>query len=317
MAAPGIGCAPGLKMDKPDWSRDGRDWPNRGSSRFVRAAGLQWHVQVMGSGPPILLLHGAGAASHSWRDVAPKLARRFTAVALDLPGHGFTDSPGPEGLSLDGMVRGLREVLDQLQMRPVMAVGHSAGAAIAIQLRLEGRIGAGGVVSINGALKPFPGAAGQIFPALAKLLFLNPMAIQFFAWRARRPGVVGRLLESTGSRIDEIGLRCYARLLGTTGHVAGALGMMANWDLKPLADRFVGLPQPLILIAADNDHAVPPEVALAVRSMAPESTLVRLPGLGHLAHEEAPDRIAEIVIRAASRALALGDLPSGERSGLV
>ena len=286
---------------RPDWDREGRDWPNRGASRFVRAADLNWHVQVMGSGPPLLLLHGAGAATHSWRDLAPNLARDFTIIAPDLPGHGFTETPPPHGLSLEGMARGVGQVLDRLDVRPVMAVGHSAGVAVAIALRLEDRIGPGGVVSINGALKPFPGSTGHIYPALAKLLFLNPLAIEAFAWRARRPGAVARVLESTGSHIDPEGLRCYAALFGATGHVAGALGMMANWNLRPLLDRLPGLPQPLTLIAADNDRAVPPDVALEVRKVAPESLLVRLPGLGHLAHEEAPDRIAEIVRRAASR----------------
>ena len=56
-------------------------------------AGLRWHVQMMGTGPQVLLLHGAGAATHSWRDVAPLLARDFTVIAPDLPGHGFTDTP--------------------------------------------------------------------------------------------------------------------------------------------------------------------------------------------------------------------------------
>jgi pimeloyl-ACP methyl ester carboxylesterase len=78
---------------KPDWEREGRHWPNRGSSQFVRAAGLRWHVQVMGSGPTLLLLHGSGAATHSWRDLAPILARDFRVIAPDLPGHGFTETP--------------------------------------------------------------------------------------------------------------------------------------------------------------------------------------------------------------------------------
>ena len=48
-----------------DWATDGRDWPNHAASRFVEAAGMRWHVQVMGSGPALLLLHGTGAATHS------------------------------------------------------------------------------------------------------------------------------------------------------------------------------------------------------------------------------------------------------------
>ena len=70
----------------PDWARDGRDWPNRSASRFLLAGGLRWHVQVMGGDraprkPVILLLHGMGASTHSWRDLAPILAGRFTVVA--------------------------------------------------------------------------------------------------------------------------------------------------------------------------------------------------------------------------------------------
>jgi magnesium chelatase accessory protein len=282
---------------KPDWSREGRDWPNREASRFVFAAGFNWHVQMMGSGPTLLLLHGAGAATHSWRDVAPILARDFTVIAPDLPGHGFTETPGGDGLSMRGMARGLTALLAKLDANPDLAVGHSAGAAIAMRMALDGRFPRG-VISLNGALQPFPGAAGHIFPAMAKLLFLNPVAQQAFAWRAARPGAVARLIESTGSRIDEAGLRYYGALLGTTGHIAGALGMMARWDLHALQVDLPGFSRPVTLVAAELDHAVPPKVADSVHSIIPHSRLIRLPGLGHLAHEESPVLLADIVLEA-------------------
>jgi magnesium chelatase accessory protein len=284
-----------LSIEKPDWSQQGRDWPNRDASRFVQAGALRWHVQVMGDGPVLLLLHGAGAATHSWRDLAPLLARDFTVVAPDLPGHGFTQTPGAEGLSLNGMAAGLQRLLEVLQMRPEMAVGHSAGAALGLRLRLDGVIGEGGLVSLNGALQPFPGAAGHIFPALAKLLFLNPLAVRAFAWRAGQPGAVARLIQSTGSELDARGLDLYGRLMATTGHVAGALGMMANWNLSPLEAQMQRVAPPLTLVAAARDLAVPPRVARAVHARIPHSTLIDWPGLGHLAHEEAPERAAEII----------------------
>ena len=283
---------------KPDWSHEGRDWPNRQASRFVNAGGLRWHVQVMGSGPALLLLHGAGAATHSWRDLAPLLAKDFTVIAPDLPGHGFTETPRGDGLSLPGMARALTALLAKLGVEPALAVGHSAGAAIAVRIALEGRF-AGGVVSLNGALKPFPGAAGHIFPAMAKLLFLNPVAQQVFAWRAARPGAVARLIESTGSTIDAAGLRYYGALLGTTGHIAGALGMMARWDLHGLQADLTAFSRPLTLVAAERDSAVPPKVAEEVHTAIPHSRLIYLPGLGHLAHEEAPGPIIRIVHEAA------------------
>jgi magnesium chelatase accessory protein len=58
--------------------------------------------------PTVLLLHGTGASTHSWRALAPLLARRCTVVALDLPGHGFTGTPAEaEGFSLPAVASGI------------------------------------------------------------------------------------------------------------------------------------------------------------------------------------------------------------------
>lgn len=283
---------------KPDWNIEGRNWPNRETSRFVQAGGLRWHVQVMGSGPIILLIHGTGSGAHSWRDVAPRLASRFTVLAPDLPGHGFTETPDAEGLSLPGMTRGLGALLTTLNLEPRLVVGHSAGAAIALKMTSGGGFDRG-VVSVNGALRPFPGAAGQIFPHMAKAIFLNPVAQQMFVGRASRPGAVQRLLASTGSKLDDGGLRCYEVLLKSPGHIAGVLGMMANWDLQALQSDIRAFSPPLTLVAGLNDLTVPPRVAEWVHEMVPHSRLVRLPALGHLAHEEAPEALTAIIAEAA------------------
>ena len=122
------------------WSRDGADWPNRDASNFVEAAGIRWHVQQMGEGPSLLLIHGTGAATHSWRGLLPLLAQHFSVIAPDLPGHGFTQSPPSHRLSLPGMAADLGALLRKLEVRPEIAVGHSAGAAILARMCLAGRI---------------------------------------------------------------------------------------------------------------------------------------------------------------------------------
>src|SRR3954447_2043573 len=124
--------------DRPVWSRDGRDWPNREASGFVEAGGLRWHVQRMGQGPVLLLVHGTAAATHSWRALAPLLARHFSVVAPDLPGHGFTAMPAnAHGLSLPGMAALLGALLNRLQVDPALVAGHSAGAAVLLRLALD------------------------------------------------------------------------------------------------------------------------------------------------------------------------------------
>ena len=271
------------------------DWPNRQFSRFVRAGGLEWHVQVAGQGPVLLLLHGTGAATHSWRGLLPLLAQRFTVVAPDLPGHGFTDAPAADRLSLPGMARALQTLLWTLDLAPVFAAGHSAGAPILVRMVLDGQLSLKGLVGINGALLPLGGMAGQLFSPLAKLLTGLPGLPDLFAWRARDPKVVERLLEATGSRIDAEGVRLYQRVVTRRGHAAAALGMMAHWDLPSLTGNFAKIAIPVLLIAGENDKTVPPTQSAHVAAQVQHGRYVGLPALGHLAHEEDPAAIAALI----------------------
>ena len=283
-------------MTAPEgWAR-ATDWPNRKASRFVRAGGLTWHVQVAGSGPVLLLVHGTGAATHSWRDVSPLLTARFSVVAPDLPGHGFTAIPSGHRLSLPAMARDLAALLDTLEVRPALAVGHSAGAAILARMCLDGMVAPAGLVSLNGAFMPLAGPAGQVFAPLARLLVGLPVLPQLFAWRAGDPRVVERLLAGTGSRLDAAGVALYTQLVRNPGHAAAALRMMASWDLVPVVRDLPKLATPLLLLAADGDKAIPPGDSDRVAALVPGSRAVHWAGLGHLAHEEAPARTVALIV---------------------
>ena len=148
--------------EKPVWEVEGKDWPNRGASRFVTAGGIAWHVQVMGEGPCLLLLHGTGAATHSWRDLAPLLAQDFTVIAPDLPGHGFSEALPSSQMSLPGIARAAADLLRALRVAPALVVGHSAGAAILAQMCLDTHIAPDVLVSLNGAMLPLRGIPGVV-----------------------------------------------------------------------------------------------------------------------------------------------------------
>jgi magnesium chelatase accessory protein len=279
-----------------DWAHDGAHWPHRDASRFVVAGGLRWHVQVMGTGPALLLLHGTGASTHSWRALLPRLARRYTVIAPDLPGHAFTDALPPAALSLPGVAAVLRRLLETLGVAPAAAIGHSAGAAIATRLALDGYAPLRAVVSVNGAFLPFRGVPGWLFPPVARLLALNPWVPQLVAWRAADPRAVARLIASTGSTLDADGVAFYARLMRSPAHAAGVLSMMASWDLAALERDLPRLALPLALIVGAADGTVRPGEAEVVAARAPDADVFTLPGLGHLAHEEAPARVARVAL---------------------
>ena len=274
-------------MGAPRWDTQGRDWPNAAASRFVTAGGVKWHVQVMGTGPAVLLLHGTGSATHSWRDLAPLLAENFTVIAPDLPGHGFTSTIGRA--SPVNVAAAIAALMDALGLPPVLTVGHSAGAAIALTMADKNLARPRAVVSLGGALLPFPGLAGKLFPSMARLLFVNPLMPELFAMRTRMPGEVAAFLQrATASPIDARGVELYERLLQTSGHIGGALALMASWDLNALETALPTIDLPVLLLHGARDATIPASTSTTVAGRLPNGRLHILSGLGHLAHEESP-----------------------------
>jgi magnesium chelatase accessory protein len=273
-----------------DWAKDGGDWPNREHSVFVEVRPHRWHLQVAGDGPDLLLLHGSGGATQSLRAILPLLAQNWRVIAPDLPGQGFTRQGARQRLGLDMMATDLWALLDHLEYAPSVAVGHSAGAAIA--LRMSELRSYHGVVGINAALGAFDGIAGWLFPIMAKMLALNPIVPPLFARTARSEKRVRELIASTGSRIDERGMALYRRLIGDVKHVDGTLSMMAQWRLDGLVSRLPSNRVPTLFLVGARDGTVPPEVSRRAAERMPNARVECLGPYGHLVHEEAPELVA-------------------------
>ena len=271
------------------------DWPNRAHSRLIDCRPHRWHVQVAGSGPTLLLLHGAGAATQSWRGLLPLLAEDHHVVAPDLPGQGFTAAGARGRAGLDAMAEDLVALCAQEGWQPAAIIGHSAGAAIALRMAELLPQPPQVVIGLNAALAHFKGVAGWLFPAMAKLLALNPLTPALFTWLSGSERRVRELLDSTGSRVDTQMVQLYHRLATNKTHVDGTLAMMAAWKLDGLLARLPDLAHPVCLIVGAGDRTVPPETSRRAAARLPDARYIELPGLGHLAHEEAPDRVAAAI----------------------
>ena len=280
------------------WASHRGTWPHAQHSRFVQAGGIQWHVQTLGQGPCMLLLHGTGSGSFSWRGLLPLLAEHFTVVAPDLPGHVFS-SRGPDGaLSLPGMSEGLRALMWQLNLTPQVIVGHSAGAAIGAQMVLShASLAHSTLIGLNPAWLPLPGVSSWLFGPAAKLAQLNPLSAWATAKMAAQPGAVARWIERTGSTLDAPGVALYACVLGNSGHVHGVLSMMAAWRLKSLGARLKEVRNPVFMAIADKDQTVPPSLADTACLCMPQAQKIIQLGLGHLAHEQDPVGTAQLIVR--------------------
>lgn len=274
------------------WPEDAAGWPMAEHSRFILHRPHRWHVQEAGSGPLILLIHGAGGATQSWRGVFPLLAATARVVAVDLPGQGFTQLGARMRCGLDHMAEDLWSLCRYEGWQPAVIVGHSAGAAVALRMAELGACDR--VVGVNAALGNFKGVAGWLFPMLARALALSPVTAGLFAASVTEQSVRG-LIRGTGSSIDAVGIGFYRRLASDRAHVDGTLAMMAQWRLDGLLRRLPDNPARAVLIVGDRDLAVPPATSREAAARMRAARVVTMPGRGHLAHEEDPERVVAII----------------------
>jgi magnesium chelatase accessory protein len=269
-------------------------WPNRDKGRHIRAAHHDWWVMEDGTGPTILLLHGAGGSGHSFRALLPLLTPHFHCITPDLPGQGFTRAGSSRRFGLDPTAADLSALCAAQGWAPQAIVGHSAGAAIALRMAEDMPLRA--VVGINAALGTFDGLAGTLFPMLARGFAMIPFLPTAISRLWGNPARVKSLLDGTGSILDAAGRAQYLQLVQSPRHIEGSLGMMSQWNLTPLIARLAQLKTPILLVTGAQDRTVPPRISRDAAARMLAARYVELPGLGHLAHEEDASAVTDVML---------------------
>jgi len=255
----------------------------------------RWHVQRIGEGPQLLLLHGTGGSTHSFRDLAPVLASDFQVIAVDLPGQGLSQLGARQRSGLVPMADDMAALCRAQGWVPFAVIGHSAGAAVALRMA-QYLAPETVIVGINAALGNFKGMAGILFPVMARILAMTPFTSVVFARSIGTSARVRTLLDSTGSRLSDTGVALYRQLLADPNHVDAALLMMAQWSLDGLLQDLGCIHNPVQLIVGERDRAVPPATSDEAARRLPNASVTRFSGLGHLAHEEDPEAIATTIL---------------------
>src|SRR5712664_733012 len=110
------------------------------SSEWINTKSGRIFARVGGNGPPLLLLHGFPQTHVMWHRVAPQLAERFTVVAMDLRGYGWSSAPRSQTGTLyskRAMGRDVVAVMEHLGYVRFRVVGHDRGARVAYRLALD------------------------------------------------------------------------------------------------------------------------------------------------------------------------------------
>jgi pimeloyl-ACP methyl ester carboxylesterase len=253
------------------------------------------HLEIAGSGEPLVLLHGIATDSGIWTMVVPELARERTVVTVDLPGFGRSDPVG-EGFELPEVAAAiLAGVGDHAVPIPFDLVGHSLGGGVAIQLAAQHpeAVRRLGLVAPAG-LRPFP-------PALAGLLGTGPMsgliASGADAFLAARRGAApltdlawGRrlllgLAVADGAHVPPAIARGMLEASLSARRTGPALATITTTDLRPLLTQITA---PLGVIWGEADLTVPIRALEDLLEARPDATVIRLPDTGHVPMVERP-----------------------------
>ena len=277
-----------------------RAHPPRG--RLIDIGGLRQHVVELGAdaGVPIVLVHGAGCNLEDMRlALGERLAGRHRVILVDRAGLGWSERKGRRGSSPAYQAAMLRDVLDRLGVARAVVVGHSWGGALAAAFALDHPQRVAGLILLAPPLYPFPRSMTWLYA-----LFATPI----FGWLYARTLALPLGLPFIGIGLGSaflpqlppahyIGRTAALLLLRPATFLANARDVA---DLRAFhakeAGRYSTLAAPAVVITGDRDMVVAPwRHALAFAAAVPHAKLVVLPGIGHMLHHAAAERvIAEI-----------------------
>ncbi len=241
--------------------------------------GIRLSYDDGGAGPAVLLLHAFPLSGAMWRRQAERLRERYRVVVPDLRGFGGSDAP-PGPLTMDQQADDAAALLEQLGIERAAVVGLSMGGYIAFALwrRHSDKVAALVLADTKAGADSDDGKAGREANArLAEEQGAGAIADKLI------PGLVAS--GASAALRDELQALITAN---STDGIAGALrGMALRPDSTP---DLASITVPALVIVGAEDTLTPPEEARKIAAgVAGPSTLVEIPGAGHLSNMEAPE----------------------------
>lgn len=246
-----------------------------------------------GAGEALVLIHGLGGSSRSWRGQASELAQTCRVIAVDLRGHGQTGHRLEEAVSIRVLAEDVLALLRHLGIRKGHFCGHSLGGMIALEIfARSGPMMQSLILANTTAFFPPPNILEEFLTIFDQLDM--PAWARFIAPRLLRPGAPAALTEEVEETISATSRAAYRQAL------IAAFRADYRW-LLPLIDL------PALIVAGEEDRATPWGYGLYLQKMLKNSSLQVVPEAAHLAHQENPREFNRLLRLHLERCKTLGN----------
>lgn len=256
---------------------------------FAQIGGREvYYLHWPAPGPRLVLIHGFGTANTSWAAVAPRFARAgYDTYALDLGGFGLSSKRWDAGYGHPDQADLVAAWMQHLGLDTATIIGHSMGGNVAAHLALRHPQRVERLVleapAILSGLEATP-------RHMATLLHVPPLR-----WAARL--AVRRIVRQSDLSRFEATNPQVLRVLHTADWDQALLAAARDsWANRLSPEQFRAITAPTLLLWGADDTTIPVADSLRLQLLLPQAQVVTMPGLGHLPHEEAPERFAELVL---------------------
>jgi pimeloyl-ACP methyl ester carboxylesterase len=268
--------------------------------RYVTIHGYRRAYVKAGSGPALLLIHGIGDSSDTWRPVVEQLAEHYTVIAPDLLGHGRSEKPRAD-YSVAGFANGMRDLLSVLEVDRVTVVGHSLGGGVAAQFAYQFPdrcerlvlVGSGGV---GRTVSPLLRVAA--IPGIEVLMpFLGLPPIRF---ASRLGAELLRLFDTALGRDAEEILAVFDALPNTEARmgILRTLRSSVDWNgqIITMVDRaYLAEGIPTLVVWGRRDAIIPLGHGRLIHTVMPGSEFEIFDEAGHFPHHSDPARFVRVL----------------------
>lgn len=251
------------------------------------------YFEEQGDGPPLLLLHGLGESSFTWREIAPALAARHRVIALDLKGFGRSEKPEDGAYSAEDQAALVAHFIVERGLDGVTIIGHSFGGTVALRTALADGIARTTrirrIVVIGAPALP-RSTARYLDVVKAPLIpdtFANAVSAETLARLLLREAMGGRKAAITDELVEGYAAP-YREPAAMMAFLATARAIVTEEGAETIAKRYATLDQPTLVVWCRKDPIVPLKAGRRLKAAMPRAELTVLEGCHHLPQHERP-----------------------------
>jgi len=248
------------------------------------------HYMDEGAGEPLILIHSVGQSIYTWRRLFAKLSESYRVIAIDLPGHGFSDRPVQFSYGIADYADMLRRVMDALRIQSAHFLAFSMGCAYVLQLARMSPERMGRIIALT------PGGVTAEMPSTVRMMessVFGPIASRLYGIRAVEKMLGECFFDLTNITPDVVNE--YYRTVADPDARRAIRRTLQKYDEDGLFTELRAIETPVLILWGSEDKWHPSELQELYHSALKNAGYVIVRNTGHLLHEEKYDKVLELI----------------------